>query len=367
MTKLDTARQKSLRELADKQAIANVLAIHSRGIDRCDYALMRSAYHDDGQAVYGDFRANADDFCKIITESTRGQPVSLHRTSNIWIAVDGNRARSESYVIAYLETLEESGAQQRIVGGRYLDLHEKRHGEWRMTKRNYVLEWNINQPSTSLAFPPADKNFLPCGGQGAQDPGRALLAIWRARFENGSNTGDHKVDLQDAEIDAVLSKQALHELLMTSCRAVDRGDEDLLRTVYHADAAVVTGVFNGNAMEFCPFIINAIRTGMKSTFHSIANEWFDISGDNAVGESYVIAFSTRTDGGKDQESIVGGRYLDRYERRNGTWKIAERSFVMDWNINQPSTAIKGEGMYAALTLTGGYKPNDPIYSFWNHQ
>lgn len=39
-----------------------------------------------------------------------------------------------------------------------------------------------------------------------------------------------------------------------------------------------------------------------------------------------------------QDVLTGGRYLDRYERRAGMWRIAERTFVADWTMAQPAGA-----------------------------
>ena len=33
----------------------------------------------------------------------------------------------------------------------------------------------------------------------------------------------------------------------------------------------------------------------------------------------------------------GGRYIDRFEKRNGEWKIALRRLVMDWRIEADAT------------------------------
>jgi hypothetical protein len=172
-------------------------------------------------------------------------------------------------------------------------------------------------------------------------------------------------DTNDATLDGVLSKQAIHELGMAYCRAVDRGDETLLRSLFHSDANIVSGVINGGIDEFAPAIVGLIRGHLKSSFHSVANEWVRVSGDTAVGESYVTAFTLAGEGPGAMQTISGGRYLDRYDRRDGTWKIAERVFVMDFNINQPSTAIFGEGPYEHLTTRGGFKPDDPVFEFWN--
>ena len=48
----------------------------------------------------------------------------------------------------------------------------------------------------------------------------------------------------------------------------------------------------------------------------MTNHWIDIEGDAAVGESYVIAYQ-QIAGEEPQDVMTGGRYIDRYERRDG--------------------------------------------------
>ncbi len=195
------------------------------------------------------------------------------------------------------------------------------------------------------------------------DPGRTLLAAWNAALSTPGVQSGISINL-DATLDGVISKQAIHELGMAYCRAVDRGDEALLRSLFHADATVISGVVNGGIDEFAPAIASIIRGNLKSSFHSVANEWVKVDGDSAVGESYVTAFTLADEGADAAQTNSGGRHVDRYTRRDGQWKILERVFVMDFNINQPSTAIFGEGPYEQLTLRGGFKPDDPVFGFW---
>jgi hypothetical protein len=347
-------------EWVSKTEIAGVLATHSRGVDRADGNLLAGAYHRDAEADYSFFVGPASQLVSLLAGAQKGQPVTLHRTSNMWILVRNGRARSESYVLAYMEQIADAGATQRWVGGRYLDAHERRDGEWRLTHRKYVMDFNINRPSTTSWQEPAAAlaEFAPRGGQGAADVGRTLLAHYAAGFKSGGNA---KVTTQHtaAQIDHALSKQALHELSMTYARAVDRADASLMASVFHDDASVVTGVFNGNAQEFAQKIVSYVRENIERCFHSVANEWYEVHGDDAVGESYVIANTTA--GGKD--TLIGGRYVDAYQRRNGVWKIQARTFVVDWTNTQP-TSYEAAGMYAALTTRGCYGKSDPVYEFW---
>lgn len=358
MTTTPDAHQ--LHALVARQQIAQVLATHSRGVDRADFPLLASAYHPDATVDYGFFNGAAHEFARILADAQKGTPVSLHRTSNIWIKVVGERAWSESYVIAYAEHATEAGAVQRLIGGRYLDRHSCREGVWRLDHRRYVMDWNTNRPSTAAwPEPPVDLgHFVPRGGQGAADAGRALLAAGAARF---SHQGEHAMTAHPTAdaLDAALSRQAIHDLMMAYARGVDRADAELLASIFHDDATVISGVVNGSGAEFAAGITAFVRANLARSFHSVANEWIEVAGDKAVAESYVIASITAG----DQDVMTGGRYVDAFERRAGVWKFTSRTFVMDWSSSQPAS-FQSDGMYAALTTRGCYGANDPVYAHW---
>lgn len=360
MSSTDPGHRAALRQIADKQAIQNCLAVHSRGVDRADANLLGSAYHADATVDYGFFAGPASELVALLAQAQKGQPVTLHRTSNMWVRVEGDTACSESYVMAYAETPGDNGAAQRFIGGRYLDRHARRDGQWRLTHRTYVMDWNRNRPSTaSWPEPPVSMaSFVPRGGQGAADPGRALLVQAAARM---TNNGGRPMSAQEpgAEIDALLSKQAIQELIMAYARGVDRADEALLASLFHEDAVVVSGIVNGSGARFARDICAHVRANLERCFHSVANVWIEVQGERAVGESYVIA--TATAGG--EETMTGGRYVDSYERRDGVWRFSSRTFVLDWTSTNPST-FETDGFYGALTTRGCYGREDPVYRFW---
>ena len=354
----------NIQELADHQAIANNLAKHSRGVDRADESLLASCYLDDATVDYRFFAGSAVQFAGILTGAQKAGPVTLHRTAQMAIDLDGDRASSESYIMAYASGPDESGTGfQRLICGRYLDRHERRAGEWRLTHRTYVLDTNMNWPG---AFIPAGlgplESHVPVGGHGAADAGLALLARASAKY---NTLGDGVMTYDERTIDAVISRQQIIDVTMAYCRGVDRGDEGVLADVFHDDATVVSGAFNGNGKQFASEICKLVRTTYEQTFHSIANQWIKVDGHGAVGETYVIAAATARDDGAlgRTDTLTGGRYIDRFERRDGHWAIAERTFVLDWARTEPSTRDMAGGMYGALDLHGSRGQADPSYAF----
>lgn len=159
------------------------------------------------------------------------------------------------------------------------------------------------------------------------------------------------------------AKQALHELNTTYCRAIDRCDEQLLRSIWHDDAVVDYGFFEGPAAEFCKTITES-NLQLERTFHSISNEYYLVNDDAAKGEVYVIGIFTANDDGKLVDGLVGGRYLDHFERRNGEWKIARRTYVLDWNMNHPNTSVWDEGLFGQIKLRGSQSRDDHVYTLF---
>lgn len=169
---------------------------------------------------------------------------------------------------------------------------------------------------------------------------------------------------RDAQIGELLAKQALHELLAAYCRAVDRADEAGLAALFHPDAMVSGGVVNDNAARFAHGVVKWLHANATVVFHAVTNEWFVVAGDRAQGECYVLAIATARGEHGETDTITAGRYLDRFERRDGTWKFSERTFVMDCNINQPTSAVYDDAVHPPGRMRGAYAPGDPRYAFW---
>jgi hypothetical protein len=161
-------------------------------------------------------------------------------------------------------------------------------------------------------------------------------------------------------LQAMLDKHQLHELVLTYCRASDRRDFALIRTLYHDDAIDDHGaMFSGPVDEFVAWLPGAMAQ-FEATQHSISNALFEVEGDRANGEIYALAYH-RTHPPDAQEIVIGGRYLDRYERRNGAWKFVHRSLALDWcNVRAVDPAAYRQ--FAAGAALGRPGADDPSYA-----
>ncbi len=163
-----------------------------------------------------------------------------------------------------------------------------------------------------------------------------------------------------ADIQTLADREAIREVLARYCRGIDRCDMTLLKSVYWPEATDDHGTFNGNAWQFAEYVVPALKQ-MKQTMHQISNVTIDLDGTCANVETYCVAYHLVAGENGDQEMVVGGRYVDRFERRDGEWRIAARVYVMDWNQNGPSTARWEGGLYSGLKTRGLRWPDDPSY------
>ena len=335
--------------------IRNALARHSQGVDRADAVLLGSAYHPDATVAYGFFDGPAATLVAILAEAQKPALPTLHRTGNVFLAIAGDVARSESRVMASIEEPE----TQRLVFGRYLDQLECRDGDWRISHRTYVLDSNINRASTAArADPPLlNDHFVPAGGKGAADAGRALIAQHEAATRPLQKAA--AMTVEPAALDAAISRDAIRQLVAAYCRGVDRGDAALLAALFWPDASVISGIVNGTGADFARDIVAFVTANLDCCFHSVANEWIEVTGDHAVGEHYILAHMRTA----ATDTLTGGRYIDSYERRHGVWKFRARTFVCDWTQANPTT-YEPEGFYAALTTRGCFGRGDPAYAHW---
>jgi hypothetical protein len=141
-----------------------------------------------------------------------------------------------------------------------------------------------------------------------------------------------------AQVDGLSDRQAILDCLTRYSRGLDRHDEELLTSVYHADATDHHDPFLGSPADFVPWANQFHEADYVAHTHAITNNTVDIEGDVAHSETYVQAVMRRKDGLLD---VRGGRYIDRLERRDGVWRIAAREVLVDWASTIGSSVVQG--------------------------
>jgi hypothetical protein len=161
--------------------------------------------------------------------------------------------------------------------------------------------------------------------------------------------------MDEKALSQLLAKQDITEAIHNYCRAMDRIDDDLGRSVFHADAVADYGeMFQGTGHAFIEFV-HAAHSGMLVHTHQVSNISVRVDGDRAGSETYVTAtLRMKTGDGTLAETRSLGRYIDQWERRDGRWAISHRQYVHEMD----DTRLVAKASYA----TGGRRNRtDPSY------
>jgi len=127
-----------VREQKDRHEIRQCLLRYTRGVDRHDAELMKSAYHADAWDDHTVESASGSDFCDITISGSRKKHVRhLHYIINHTVELEGDVAHGETY---YFYWGENAGARPTIAFGRYIDRFEKRDGRWAIAYRRCIIE-----------------------------------------------------------------------------------------------------------------------------------------------------------------------------------------------------------------------------------
>jgi hypothetical protein len=140
-------------------------------------------------------------------------------------------------------------------------------------------------------------------------------------------------------IEALEAKDAIRSCLHLYCRGIDRRAPEIVRQVFWEDATVEYGMFAGTAVEFATSISSWFEAGgVGNTAHLLGNITIALDGSIAYTEAYLHAHHRLTNAkGTYYDSVFGGRYHDRFECRDGRWRIAFRRLVFDWFRDYPDT------------------------------
>lgn len=166
--------------------------------------------------------------------------------------------------------------------------------------------------------------------------------------------------MTDVRLQELLDREAIRDCLYRYCRGIDRADEAALRSAYWPDATDRHGAYSGPASGFIDQALPQLRAGRL--VHMIGNILIELHGDAAAVESYFLALQQDQDSeGKPRETLLSGRYVDRFERRADEWRVAARTVVYDWLRHTALPNDLGAKSFGRRQPVGGKMPDDPIY------
>jgi SnoaL-like domain len=166
------------QSLLDQLALRDLVMRYCRGIDRRDFALVRSLYHDDAIDEHGKmFSGSPDAFVAWLPTAMAPWELTIHAVTNSNFVFDGDRAEGEHYVRAWHRT-HPPGRKEYIIYGRYLDRYERRADHWKFLHRSLVFDHGEMRAVDEEAL-------AQLGGDAAHGTGNAADPSWTLELLSG--------------------------------------------------------------------------------------------------------------------------------------------------------------------------------------
>jgi hypothetical protein len=129
-----------------------------------------------------------------------------------------------------------------------------------------------------------------------------------------------------------------------------------MRSAYHDDAYDDHGGYKGDIDGLIAWVRERHQT-IEQSMHFLGNSTIDRDGDRAFGETYCRLYQ-RTAGPAPRRLSIGCRYLDRFERRDGEWRIARHIVAYEWWHEEPCV---GERELGSEWTTSKRSREDALY------
>jgi hypothetical protein len=146
------------------------------------------------------------------------------------------------------------------------------------------------------------------------------------------------------DLQRLADRQAIEDCLHRYARGIDRRIWAVLASAFHPGATLDQGDFKGTIEEMLENVA-ARHAAIEQSAHLLTNILIEFaSADVAVVETYYLAClrnahlpaivrTALLGGGAPESGKIDmrslGRYIDRFERRDGEWRIAKRVCIAE--------------------------------------
>jgi hypothetical protein len=133
------------------------------------------------------------------------------------------------------------------------------------------------------------------------------------------------------QLQELLDRKACEDVILRYGRTLDWLDNAGQQDCYWPDATIDYGFFRGAAKEWVPVVMD-IESASARRWHVSTGVMVQVNGDNAKSECYGLSLgAVENDQGELVDTLFGGRYLDALEKREGEWRISQRTYIADWS------------------------------------
>jgi hypothetical protein len=156
-----------------------------------------------------------------------------------------------------------------------------------------------------------------------------------------------------AQIKSFLEREQIRDRICRLARGEDRRNATLIGACYWPDSITDYGVFSGTYAEYLAWVVPG-SPAIPVTQHVLGQSVIELDGAVARVETQVISYHRVNTGKDEHDTVIGGRYLDRIEKRGDEWRIAQRTMLYDWFQDFGSSADWSQGVMGMPFNAGHY-------------
>jgi hypothetical protein len=216
---------------------------------------------------------------------------------------------------------------------RYCDRFERRDRVWRIAHRR--VAWEQGRIDTLARTP---SRSAPAGA---------------AAFEPPHSDGARDLEQLEAESE-------IRRALALYCRAVDRGDLELLKDCYPPDGHDERPGFSGGADALAEHLRSEWIEPSEWTMHFLGSQLVAVDGRSATAETYCLelAHLREHDQAPPRDLVRPVRYLDQLSLRDGRWRIEHRLVIREAAYEGPTSTVVP---LSPAHASGARDKRDPAY------
>ncbi len=132
---MDRDTDAAVQTLLDRAAIGDVILRYSRALDRRDWDEVASCFAPDAYADYGAFKGDVNEVVASIRQGLEVFDKTMHFMEPRIIELSGDKARAETYALAYHRRTDGGETKELLVRLRYLDELVRHQDAWLIQRR----------------------------------------------------------------------------------------------------------------------------------------------------------------------------------------------------------------------------------------
>jgi hypothetical protein len=173
-------------------------------------------------------------------------------------------------------------------------------------------------------------------------------------------TDGKEEDAMDPRLQALIDRAEILDVLHQYVHGCDRSDEPRIADIYHPEAQDNHGQYQGSGRKFAKVVCDGNQTDRDTMSHLLGQSTIHLDGDKAGAETYFNATVARMEGDVRYIDMMGGRYIDKLERReDGKWRVQDRVCTSEWSM---TLKVENEWQRGPRLRPGHLRQDRPVLS-----